>query len=170
VTIEDRFNLRARVANERPGRYIGLWQIDGSASPADYEPYRPAHRPVSDAAKIEKIRSLAIEWEQRSRPASGDAFLAGMETALHEVAMELKSVLDDAEPAPMVAADSWPKGYRTGVPCPKCSAEIVYNRWYSWSYHCSRYGHGCDWAMSEDDTGVLITRCHEGLLANRASS
>jgi hypothetical protein len=115
--------------------------------------------------KIARIRKLVTEWESRSRATTGDPFLGGMATALHEVAGELKSILDDPDPVVAAHAARWPKDCRTGVPCPKCSAEIVYNG----NYFCSEHGDRCDWVMSEGDTGILFTRCNEGLLTNRMS-
>ncbi|HZE01407.1 MAG TPA: hypothetical protein VE155_06540 [Pseudonocardiaceae bacterium] len=166
MTIEDRFNLRARVAAEPPGRYIGLWQINTGA-PGRAATWESTWRPptASDSVKIARIRKLVTEWERRSRATTGDPFLGGMATALHEVAGELKSILDDPDPVVAAHAARWPKDCRTGVPCPKCSAEIVYNG----SYFCSHFSLDCDWVMSEGDTGILFTRCNEGLLTNRMS-
>jgi hypothetical protein len=70
-----------------------------------------------------------------------------------------------------VPAMDWEPSSRTGQPCPKCGAEIVYNG----NYFCSQFQHSgpkdewntCDWAMEQDDDGPLFKRCYSGLMANR---
>ncbi len=70
----------------------------------------------------------------------------------------------------------WDKDIRTGQPCPKCGAEIVYNG----NYFCSEFvipaldGDGspatCDWAMPENERGNLFKNCLAGLTKNREES
>jgi hypothetical protein len=72
----------------------------------------------------------------------------------------------------MAIAD-WDEEQRTGQPCPKCGAEIVYNG----NYFCSEYTMPevyapmlmspatCDWAMPEHSR--LLKKCYEGLMKNR---
>lgn len=60
-----------------------------------------------------------------------------------------------------------PLDMRTGVPCPECHSEIVYNG----NYYCSQFegdSPQCTWAMSEE--GPLFQRCYQGLMANRRKS
>lgn len=164
-----------RLAGKPAGRIsgIGLWQIADSPTARPYTPdesyFTPQKRtqpPAPDPVMVDQIKRLVAEWERRAASVDwpDNPFIGGARTAFHEVVGELKAILDGPAPVSMVSAHGWPERARTGVPCPRCSAEIVYNG----NYFCSNLPRDCQWAMSSDDAGALSTRCREGLLANRA--
>lgn len=51
------------------------------------------------------------------------------------------------------------QGQLTGVPCPKCNTEIVYNGNYfcdAWAYRADAALGECDWALSHGEDGEPI--------------
>jgi hypothetical protein len=50
-------------------------------------------------------------------------------------------------PPGWVASYPGNEGWFTGVLCPKCGCDVVYNG----NYFCVRWGYACGWALSHDD-------------------